>query len=235
MERVSISVTAQGGLENCISASKKHLIQELRVLGRYCSSSNGPFIKSICNANDGEKGCLDTLDLSHAEIMYSVGINPHELRSDEFVNCKTLKKIVFSELNNLQSECFSGCTSLESIEYTGKRVFTSMDGILYQKGKWEVLNSKYKDFDRGKWGLVKYPSAKKESEAIRFDRVNSIADYAFEDFKLSDLYMPTVPPACTDRAFFNVDVSRITLHVPVGSYHSYWSHPVWGEFRIVEE
>lgn len=234
---VKVTTLEGGKLAKSISESKKYLIQELSVYGYYSANEDNPFIKELCNALEDNKkeGRLEALDLSNAMITSFKNCNAYTLKNDDFVNCKTLKKIIFSRLDSLDAKSFSGCTSLESIEYKDNVCFQSIDGIIYQKGRFVVYYSDYRDFESGKWILIKYPAAKKEVKQIRFNLINQIADYAFEDSNITDLYMQAIPPVCTDKAFFNVDTTKITLHVPVGSYHSYWSHPIWGEFRIVEE
>ena len=122
----------------------------------------------------------------------------------------------------------------KSIEYKGYRKYTSCNGILYEQGDYDS-NADYHSYNSGQWILVKYPPAKAEVNEIEFEKINKIADYAFEDFVGTDLYLENVPPICSEQAFHTVDVSKINIHVPKDSYNSYWMHPVWGQFNIIPE
>ena len=154
------------------------------------------------------------------------------MRSDSFSDCITLQKVIFSEIVSVSPSCFSGCISLESIETAVKCPYQSNCGILYRVGEYDSSN-RLRSFD--KYHLVKYPAAKKETKDIDFDSINTIEDYAFEDFTGTDLYLSVTPPSCSIKAFYNVDITKIKIHVPKESADSYWMHPVWGTFQIVPD
>lgn len=239
---ITVNVTDNHRLSDCIAKNKKHLIQELVVLGNYFANSDDDFLKSMCNSIDKNGmrtgGQLEILDLSKAHLFKgktNVDVS-RQLLWNSFEGCITLRIIKLGELDTIDAHMFSGCISLESIWYTPNYIstkdgyhhsFISDDGILYE--------CKYSNgIITGKRKLIKYPSAYVDPRKIRFQFVDEIVDYAFEDFKGSDLYMSTVPPSCNKLAFQNVDVTKITLHVPNKSFNSYWSHPFWGNFQIVE-
>ena len=236
---ITVNVNESGHLYQTIAKNKLHLIHELTIHGYFNCYADKSVIGSMCNTLDesGKRtgGQLDTIDLSKAKIASSWGEPDYRLGYDTFKNCITLKKIILSKLYDINAKGFSGCVSLTSIEYMGCYHFVSKKGVLYQIGRWETFQNqpKYKQFVNGTQILVKYPAAKQDVEDIDFTCINKIEDYAFEDFKGTDLYLPGIPPSCTELAFFNVDTSKITLHVNKDFFNSYWSHPVWGNFQIV--
>lgn len=238
---ISVNVEENSCLANTIASNKKHLINELTIIGYYSSNLDGEFLRSMCNSLDvdGHRtgGRLEKIDLSQAQLRSSASqkCNTQEISSDEFKDCITLREVVLSELISINAEAFSGCISLLSIDYKGSHVFQSLKGVLYRVGKWECLPSDYRKFTSHQKYLVKYPSAKQDTRDIDFDNVTLIEDYAFEDFCGTDLYLPLVPPTLTSLAFYNVDVTKVRIHVPQGSFSSYWSHPVWQDFQIIED
>lgn len=238
---ISVNVEENSCLANTIASNKKHLIDELTVIGHYSSKLDGEFLRSMCNSLDADGhrtgGRLERLNLSQAQLRCcaSPRCNTNQISSDEFKDCITLREIVLSELTSINAKAFSGCISLQSIGYKGFHCFQSLKGILYQVGKWECLPSDYRKFTFPQKHLVKYPSAKQDTKDIDFDNVTLIEDYAFEDFCGTDLYLPLVPPTLTSLAFNNVDVTKVRIHVPQGSFSSYWSHPVWQDFQIIED
>ena len=224
---VQVNVVYPNHLSDCIAENKKHLINELIITGHY-DDSDALFIRSMCNSFDSSGnrtgGQLESLSL------YSVEKDCQRYFSIfGFKNCITLKSIVFGDATYISADCFSGCTSLESIDASGL-CYESISGILYQVNTTGVI----KPFINNMKVLLKYPSAKKEVRDIKFEKVFHIADYAFEDFKGTDLYVNnSTPPACAKIAFFNVDRTKVKIHVPKDAFNSYWSHSVWGEFQIV--
>lgn len=241
---VKVNVSDNLRLSECIASNKKHLIQELVITGNYYASPDDVLIKSMCNTidNNGRRsgGQLEVLDLSKAHLS-NVNTNVNlcrQLSNDSFEGCITLRIIKLGELDIIDAKMFRGCISLESIWYNHKTIsivggykhyYLSDGGILYEQkyDKEGIMLNKRR--------LIKYPSAYHEPKDIRFIIVDEIADYAFEDFSDTDLYLSTVPPTCTKKAFYNVDITKVKIHVPKESFNSYWSHPVWGEFQIVEE
>jgi hypothetical protein len=241
---VTVNVPVGSQLKDYIANSKKHLIQELSIKGYYYAFTDDTFIKSICNTIDynGKRtgGQLEVLDLSKAHLVLCInnenGIR--ELTSSSFEGCITLKIIKLGELDTINAHMFSGCVSLESIWYESnvisrfngyKHSLLSDGGILYERrytNDGAIVKMRK---------LIKYPSAHKETKEIKFHLVDEIADYAFENFRGTDLYLSTVPPSCNKNAFYEIDTTKITIHIPKGTFNSYWSHPVWGDFQIVEE
>lgn len=224
---VKVNVVCPNHLSDYIAENKKHLINELTIVGHF-DDSDACFIRSMCNSLDSSGnrtgGQLEFLSL------YSVEKDCQTYNSYfSFKNCITLKRIVFGDAKVISADCFSGCISLESIDISGL-CFESISGILYQVNTTGVI----KPFINNMKVLLKYPSAKKEVCDIKFEKVFQIADYAFEDFKGTDLYVNNAtPPACSKDAFYNVDRTKVKIHVPKDAFNSYWSHSVWGEFQIV--
>lgn len=244
MERkisISVNVEENSRLASNVALNKKHLIDELTIIGYYSSELDGEFLRSMCNSFDADGhrtgGRLEKVDFSWAQLRYCARPknNIESIMPNEFKDCITLKEIVLSELISIDSKAFSGCISLEKIDYKGDKCFQSIKGILYQIGTWKTLRCDYLAFSSDKKHLVKYPSAKQETKDIDFAHVAVIEDYAFEDFCGTDLYLPTTPPSLTALAFHNVDVTKIKIHVPQGAFNSYWSHPIWQDFQIVED
>jgi hypothetical protein len=241
MISVTVNVTDSNSLNHVIAENKRQLINQLAIVGKFYVKSDAPILQSMCNVLT-ESGCrsggqLEELDLSKAEIGYGKQENSYHLSTPAFKDCITLKRIILSCLHSCTADVFRGCTSLESIELSctvSNTCYWGKNGILYQVGEWSYIDFKVHYFKDEEQILTKYPSAKREIEEIDFARCNRIADYAFEDFQGHDLFMDNVPPACSQAAFYNVDISQITLHVPHGTHDSYWSHPVWGQFKIEE-
>jgi hypothetical protein len=236
---VFVNIEKNDCLSANIASNKRHLIQELSIIGSYCCEKDDETIRSMCNVvlDSGHRsgGQLETLDLSKAHIQGNKNANGYSMRRDSFNGCVTLKRILLSKLYNIDPRIFRGCTSLEYIKCNCETL-SHINGVLYRRGKVVAIPDKYLAFDYGKWSLVKYPAAKQDVEDIRFDRISRIEDFAFEDFRGTDLYInSSVPPSCTEDAFYNVDVSKITIHVPDGAFNSYWSHPVWGMFQIEKD
>ena len=236
--RVTLNVKQGQAISRYILENRKHLIDELVVKDSYCAELNDEFIKSMCNAVDknGNRsgGRLSLLDISSATAYYYKDANSFSLRSDSFAGCLTLQKIFLGKLIDINPHCFSGCVSLEYIGYSDFNTYHSSYGILYKVGKYRVYPNDYVDFEN-KWILVKYPAAKKEVKEILSSQVYEIMDYAFEDFPGTDLYFGSIPPICTQNAFYKLDTSKIKLHIPKDSFNSYWCHPVWSTFNIVAE
>jgi hypothetical protein len=235
---IEVNVKESGSLASCISANKKHLIQELKINGYYCAEVDDVFIKSMCNTinKDGKRsgGQLEALDFTGASVktFKHPGLDTIGFSYNSFNGCITLKRIKLGRLTTIDARMFSGCISLESI-IADYDPFTTKKGILYQRGCYK--NGNYSNYGIGNWKLIKYPSAHQDPSDIDFSLINEIADYAFEDFRGTELYLSKVPPACTKYAFNNVDVTKIVIHVPKESRNSYWSHPVWGDFPMSDD
>lgn len=215
-----------------IAEDKRQVIQELKIIGPYRSKYDDSTIRSMCNTigKNGQRtgGRLEILDLSDAFLMRNFYADNFLdfgfVGSMAFSNCITLREIKFGKsLVKVDGKDFSGCLSLERILVSDDNVsYKSIDGILYQtsySANWST--STRNDYPEGHWRLVKVPSNMQDASAIRFDLIDSIDNYAFEDTRLTELWMPAIPPACASSAFYNVDVSKITLHVPSESFDSY--------------
>ena len=64
--------------------------------------------------------------------------------------------------------------------------------------------------------------------------VTSIEDYAFANPNITDYYFyPAVMPDVTDNTFLNVDLSAVTLHVPLDIIESYKSLAPWSSFGSI--
>lgn len=221
---ITVNVVPPKHLSDCIDENKKHLINELKVLGTFDCLDNH-YIRSMCNTLDenGNRtgGILETINIAEAKIDSS---QPTCL---DFQGCITLRKIIIRNTNYIDPKWFSGCIALEEIETWGWGDFKYKNGVIFREREEGVVI-------RGGWRLVKYPPAKKEVSVDEFEWVSIIEDYAFENFRGTDLYVNNkVPPVCTKDAFYNVDRSKVKIHVPKNAFNSYWSHSVWGEFQIV--
>ena len=219
-----------------IAPEKRFLIDELTIVGKLGLKQDLPILRAMCNTVvDGRRtgGNLSVVDLSKSYIALSFGTyvtNPYSWSSME--DCISLKKISLPSqilLSESMGRYFSGCKSLESIKIVGNTLPMcheangrgyDLDGVLYYE-------------QRGKNTLLKYPANKGTEYSIP-NYITNIGNCAFEDCHLSRLTMPIVPPSCTEDAFKGVNLIALTLVVPKGSHDSYWSHPVFGKFKIEE-
>lgn len=221
-----------------IAPEKRFLIDELTIVGKFGLKRDLPILRTMCNTIvDGKRtgGNLSVVDLSQSYIAEEFGYyntNPYSWSIME--NCISLKKLSLPSqilLSDYMGRFFSGCKSLESIKIVGDTLPMcheangrgyDIDGVLYLEQK-----------ERGKNTLLKYPANKGTEYSIP-NSINEIGDCAFEDCHLSRLTMPIVPPSCTDDAFRGVNLVALTLVVPKGAHDSYWTHPVYGKFKIEE-
>lgn len=219
-----------------IAPEKRFLIDELTIVGKFALNRDLPILKAMCNTIvDGRRtgGNLSVVDLSKSHIALSFDnyvTNSYFWESME--NCISLKKILLPSqimLGSYVGKYFSGCKSLESIKIVGDELpmyheangrSYDIDGVLFFEQK-------------GQRTLLKYPANKGTEYSIP-NLITAIGDFAFEDCHLSRLTMPTVPPSCTAAAFKGVNLVPLTLVVPKGSHDSYWTHPVYGKFKIEE-
>lgn len=239
---VTVNTTNHTSIASSIAENKRHLIQILKIVGPYKSRYDNETVRSMCNClnESGVRtgGQLEVLDLELADIMseYSGGYitNHGDLwSSNSLHDCITLREIRFGKsLISLSGRDFSGCSSLSKIEVTNDNpVYRTINGILYQYAE-NRNRQNIMPFKQGEWLLIKVPASIQDSKTIKFDCINRIEDYAFEDTRILSLHMPPIPPSCGSYAFYKVDISKITLLVPKESFNSYWSHPVWGQFYI---
>lgn len=245
MEKISeaIKTSPSGSISSCISEDKRHLIQELKVVGPYQSRYDNETIRSMSNSITQEGlrsgGQLEVLDLTEAEIMdYQHGIyrcNSGFLwSSNSLKGCITLREVRFGKsLTSLSGRDFDDCISLIKIDVIDNPIYFSINGVLYQRADnsdWTV--SIRRPFKEGEWTLIKVPAAINDSKMIKFDKINRITSGAFKNTSLRTLEMPSLPPSCERDAFDEDDIPKITLLVPAESFNSYWCHPIWGQFNI---
>lgn len=245
MDKISVSIktSPQMTISKCIADNKRHLIQELKVVGLYQSRYDNDTIRNMCNCTtvNGIRsgGQLEVLDLADAEIVESHnGINKYNAgslwSSNSLNECITLREIKFGKsLTSISGRHFADCISLKKIDVTDNPIYTSINGILYQRADncdWTV--SVRRPFNEGEWILIKVPAAINDSKLIRFDKINRISSGAFKNTSLKTLVMSSIPPTCDSDGFDNVDIQNITIFVPKDSFNSYWCHPIWGKFNI---
>jgi hypothetical protein len=208
-----------------IDEDKRIMIGELTIVGRFTPYRDLPILKSMCNTIvDGQRtgGNLYFVDLSKCEL-YDGNWNYDDWG---LIDCISLRRIIFpktARFNNTYGKLFSGCISLESIEIewdSNNRAF-DIEGVLFVRNTGGIKR------------LLKFPANKGNEYTIPSD-TNVIADYAFEDSHLSRLFMPAIPIPCTEKAFEGVNVAAMTLVVPKGCHDSYYTHSVYGKFRIEE-
>ena len=106
-----------------------------------------------------------------------------------FYKCSSLSKIELpSSVTSIDSGAFDGCSSLREINVQeGNKNYSSVNGILFNKGKTEI---------------IKYPQGKKETNYNIPEGVTSIGKYAF--FECSSLSQINIPEGVTTiggRAF----------------------------------
>lgn len=243
MDRIAVTINTGhcATVASCIASNKRHLVQELEIIGPYQCRYDDETIRKMCNCINEEGvrsgGQLEVLDLSNAEIMDSCnGIYKTNVgsfwSSNSLKDAITLRKIIFGRsLESFFGRDVSGCISLERIEIVDNPLYKSINGVLYQYAK-KWTTPALIHFNDGEWILIKVPAAIQDSSLIKFDKINRIESNAFEDTRLRSLTMPAVPPICDLSAFGSQDLFMIKLFVPKDSFNSYWSHPIWGQFDI---
>lgn len=216
MEPIKVSVNS---IED-ISPLKLKYIDELTICQNFGTSHIG-ILRSMCNCLVEGKRTGGRL----SKIIFEADVDIKN--TDYFTDCITLKQIVFYRPIQLGAEYFSNCINLENI-VTGK--FKSF-GCTWLTEEGVVYCENDKDKTRR---LVKYP-ANCGNEFVVKRNVTNINGYAFENSHLGTLIMePTTPPSCNADAFDGVETRAITLKIPKGSFNSFFTHKVWGEFNIEE-
>lgn len=118
-----------------------------------------------------------------------------------FKDCISLKSIYIPEgVKKMDAGCFRGCSGLEEITVDPKnRYFKSMDGIMFNKNKSNILT---------------YPTCIKNESYEIPDSVRIIEDWAFADAKnLKEVIIPDSVERIGEGAFFHCE-NLEEIHIP---------------------
>ena len=216
---------------------------------------NSQHLKKIVLTND-----IETLGLSVfgygknlEEVILSSNIK--ELPSYIFRNCKKLNSVFIPKgVTTIASSAFEGCISLESISLpesvatVGTAAFmgcTSLKRAALSPNLKVIPLAMFRDCSN--LSEIKIPfgittignGAFAGCKAMRsFDlpeSINYIDDYAFRYLSdLKDIYCHAkTAPNTSKNAFWNVDLSQVTLHVPEASIENYQSSSPWNQFGAI--
>lgn len=132
-------------------------------------------------------GALETVDLP--EHLASIGASC-------FFYCESLRELRLpASLTEIGAGCFRYCTSLQSIDVdAGNSVFSSVDGIL---------------FDKGFTKLLTFPAAKKPASYTVPASVQTIGEYAFQHACVKSLNFPAGLREIEPYAFEDYGMEKI--------------------------
>ena len=216
---------------------------------------NSQHLKKIVLTND-----METLGLSVfgygknlEEVILSSNIK--ELPSYIFRNCKKLNSVFIPKgVTTIASSAFEGCISLESISLpesvatVGTAAFmgcTSLESATLSPNLKVIPTAMFRDCSKLAEVIIPFGittignGAFAGCKAMRsFDlpeSINYIDDYAFRYLSdLKDIYCHAkTAPNTSKNAFWNVDLSHVTLHVPASSVDSYQSTSPWNQFGAI--
>ena len=216
---------------------------------------NSQHLKKIVLTND-----METLGLSVfgygknlEEVILSSNIK--ELPSYIFRNCKKLNSVFIPKgVTTIASSAFEGCISLESISLpesvatVGTAAFmgcTSLESATLSPNLKVIPTAMFRDCSKLAEVIIPFGittignGAFAGCKAMRsFDlpeSINYIDDYAFRYLSdLKDIYCHAkTAPNTSKNAFWNVDLSQVTLHVPASSVDSYQSTSPWNQFGAI--
>ena len=216
---------------------------------------NSQHLKKIVLTND-----IETLGLSVfgygknlEEVILSSNIK--ELPSYIFRNCKKLNSVFIPKgVTTIASSAFEGCISLESISLpesvatVGTAAFmgcTSLKRAALSPNLKVIPLAMFRDCSNLSEVIIPFGittignGAFAGCKAMRsFDlpeSINYIDDYAFRYLSdLKDIYCHAkTAPNTSKNAFWNVDLSHVTLHVPEASIENYQSSSLWNQFGAI--
>jgi len=216
---------------------------------------NSQHLKKIVLTND-----METLGLSVfgygknlEEVILSSNIK--ELPSYIFRNCKKLNSVFIPKgVTTIASSAFEGCISLESISLpesvatVGTAAFmgcTSLESATLSPNLKVIPTAMFRDCSKLAEVIIPFGittignGAFAGCKAMRsFDlpeSINYIDDYAFRYLSdLKDIYCHAkTAPNTSKNAFWNVDLSQVTLHVPEASIENYQSSSPWNQFGAI--
>jgi hypothetical protein len=168
--------------------------------------------------------------------------------------CKNLKSITFScKINEVTEGMFQGCSSLSSINIPnsvtsiGVNAFwnTGLTSVTIPGSVKETGNAAFGHFT--KLTSVKLCEGVKTVsydgfvycyflETVSFPASLEYVDsWAFEHYNnLKTIECnSTIPPAMVSNAFYNSNLTDVTLYVPRGSVDAYRNAPVWQDFPAI--
>ncbi len=216
---------------------------------------NSQHLKKIVLTND-----IETLGLSVfgygknlEEVILSSNIK--ELPSYIFRNCKKLNSVFIPKgVTTIASSAFEGCISLESISLpesvatVGTAAFmgcTSLKRAALSPNLKVIPLAMFADcsnlaevmipFGITTIGKNAFGGCKAMQSFDLPESINYIDDFAFRYLSdLKDIYCHAkTAPNTSKNAFWNVDLSHVTLHVPEASIENYQSSSLWNQFGAI--
>ena len=181
--------------------------------------------------------------------------NIKELPAYLFKDCKNLKSVAIPDgVTSIGSSAFEGCISLETISLPESVVTVEMTAFKGCTSLWSAtLSPNLKEIP-----LAAFSNCSRLTEVIIPSGITTIGNGAFSDCKamqafdlpesiiyidnfafrnisnLKDIYCrATTVPKTNDFAFNDVDISRVTLHVPTTSISDYKAAFPWNQFGAI--
>lgn len=126
-----------------------------------------------------------------------------------FDDCATLTSVTIpNSITSIGKSAFSGCVKLDAIIYNAINCTSTKEANL-SCSKFAVIN---KD-------VINIPDNLNNSRTLGKNLIS----------------LPAMPPMCGEKSFTNETKTLTTLYVPKGSYATYWSAPVWQDFKDIKE
>lgn len=223
MANIHLDIVLNSGksLYNSLDESAYLDISSLKITGPFAEYD----VKLLCEFRN-----LKVLDLSAAKPMLSPQANIGSW-STKLSEMPSLEKVIIPrDTYSISDSVFDDCISLKEIsgesnyfnQYGHEGLYYSKDGVLYLK---DIKN--HVDI------LIKYPVCKEEKQIIL--DCDKIRDHAFKNAKIEIIIsMRHEAPLCESKAFEGIDLSKLLLIVPKGSYYNYKYAKVWKDFLIKE-
>ena len=162
---------------------------------------------------------------------------------DAFFSCTSLSSVtISSSVTDIEDSAFRCCLGLISIEVDAANFhYSSMDGVLYNKDQTTLVQ-----YSTGKTGAFTVPNSVTSIGNRAFyycsgltsvdipNSVTSIGGEAFYDCSgLTEITLrAVVPPAVKVVTFDHVNVSSITMYVPLESLEDYQNIYPWSRFNL---
>ena len=172
---------------------------------------------------------LQILDLSSANPYYNSQQGDWSTQLSEMPSLERI--IIPTSVSYIMDNVFDKCIALKEIkgksndfrQAYGYKYYTK-DGVFYKK---DFNGNFVVDI------LIKYPICKDEKQFIL--DCDQVRNCAFKNAKLKTIVSKRHDaPLCGNNAFEGVDVSKVLLLVPKGSYYNYKYAKVWKDFLIKE-
>ena len=172
-----------------------------------------------------------------------------------FEGCSQLQSITIpGSVKSMENDVFCNCNSLKNVTiedgaYIGMRVFQNYTGALTINGSLSGVGANAFDgctaltsvsVKSGSIGGYAFYSCTGLTSVTLLEDVTSIYSYAFfECSNLKDIFVKWTEaekmPYIDFTAFHEIDLSKVTLHVPSYTTALYQTKNIWKDFKIVED